>query len=166
MPSGNCSIRHKPPTHAKFFNVTGCDAARGRNPKNKDGECDHWIYAPRTPEELDNPNMSGELLRGEGVGGTVNCYPGVPGGCHQVCYIFVDWVSNPWGCLEQQIENCPGTQEIYIVGSWESLQTHQLRGNKIRSWLKGVGLFRPDLTLVQAQEPAVYAGGRIKLLYP
>jgi hypothetical protein len=167
MPRGICPHERKPKFNRPFINVTGCDRARALNPvENPDGNCDHWIHAPSEPEGKDNPNMTGELLHGEGVGGAVNCYPGVPGFCHQVCYIFVEWVSNPWECLENQIMNCPNTQEIYIVGSWYSLQRHQMRGNKIKSWLKGVGMLRPALNYVGARESAVYPGGRIKHLYP
>ena len=167
MLRGICPNEHRPRINdPRWIHVIGCDKARALNPvHNPDGRCDHWIHAPH-PAEKDNPNMSGELLDSEGVGGAVNCYPGVPGSCHQACYIFVDWVSNPWRCLENQITNCPNTQSIYIVGSWESLQRHQMRGNKIQAWLKGVGMFRPGLIYVGARESSVYPGGRIKRLYP
>jgi len=166
MPRPTCPHLVKARNHAQFFNVIGCEEARKRNPsENPEGKCDHWIYAPY-PHEMDNPNMSKELLHGESVNGAVNCYPGAPGSCHLECYIFIDWVSDPWKCLERQIQSCPKTQHIYLIGSWDRLSHHQLRGRKVKHWLKGVGLLRPHLVTVQAREAAIYRSGRLENLYP
>jgi len=166
MPRPTCPHSVKPGPHSQFFGVIGCDIARKLNPeKNPRGECDHWIYAP-PPGGMDNQNMSDELLRGESVNGAVNCYPGTPGSCHKECFIFIDWVSDPWKCLERHIQNCPKTQRIYLIGAWDRLSHHQLRGRKVKHWLKGVGLLRPDLVNVQAREAAIYRNGRREHLYP
>ena len=167
MPEGICPSRQQPIENVNFFQVVGCDTARARNPSdNPDGKCDHWIYGPNHPGGMDNPNMTGDLLDGEGVGGAVNCYPGVPGMCHQNCYIFVDWVTDPWECLRRQINSCEDTQHIYLIGSWESLKRHQMRGRKIKHWLNAVGMFRPNLVNVQAREGSMYLGGRLENLGP
>ena len=167
MPEGICPSQHQPIRNVEFIQVVGCDLARARNPSyNPDGKCDHWIYAPNGPEGMDDPNMTGDLLNGERVGGAVNCYPGVPGICHQDCYIFVDWVTNPWEYLRRQIISCEDTRHIYLIGSWESLKRHQMRGRKIKHWLNAVSMFRPNLVNVQAREASLYPGGRIEHLGP
>ena len=167
MPNGICCIQHIPIGNVNFSKVVGCDVARNVDPlNNPDGKCDHWIPAPHPREDMDNPTMAAKLLDHEGVIGAVNCYPGKPSECHCDCYIFVDWVSDPWKCLQQQIQLCEETQHIYLIGSWESLKRHQMRGRKIKHWLSGVSMFRPSLLSVQARESSLYPGGRLEHLGP
>jgi len=146
-----------PPDEPGYVEVTGCKNAINRNPvENPEGDCDHWIHAPR---DLDDEKRSGELLKGEGATSRVNCYPGVPGACYSECYIFVDFLSNPWLALERQLRSCPNTTEIYIIGDWDSLAKHQLRGRKIKQFLKGASLFC-RLKIVVAREPRSYPSPR------
>jgi hypothetical protein len=149
-----CPMKVHPPNESGWVNVTGCENAIARNPiQNPEGHHDHWFHAP---SDLDNENRSGELLNSEGVTGGVNCYPGVPGACYRECYIFVDYLSNPWLALERQLRNCPKTERIYIIGDWYSLKKNQLRGRKIKHFLRGASLFCPNLRSVVAREPRSY----------
>jgi len=45
-----------------------------------------------------------------------NCYPGVPGDCHEECYIFTNSVNDAWACAVHQIMSCRDTGIIVFVG--------------------------------------------------
>ena len=91
-------------------------------------------------QHMDDPNISGELLGSIGKGGGVNCYPGSPGSCHSEAYIFVDYVANPWGCLESQMTGCPNTVDIFFVGSHYALHYHGIASKNGRASAKIQGL--------------------------
>jgi len=93
-----------------------------------------------TDHHIDDPNISGALLSGIGVGGGVNCYPGRPGSCHDEAYIFVDYVKNPWYCLEKQMIGCPNTSEVIFIGSHIALNYHKIATKSGRITAKIQGL--------------------------
>ena len=83
-------------------------------------------------QHMNDPNISGELLDSIGKGGGVNCYPGSPGSCHAEAYIFVDYVTNPWGCLDSQMTACTETVAVIFVGSHYALNYHSITGKNGR----------------------------------
>ena len=110
------------------------------NPNSSHDEFE--AYQPDFPVDshLDDPNISRPLLDGVGAGTGVNSYPGIPGNCHLDAYIFVDYVSNPWDCLDRQMSNCPKTERVFLVGSHYGLNYHGIltsRG-RVTSKIQGV----------------------------
>ena len=111
------------------------------NPHSFHDELD--LQQPNIPAEqhMDDPNISGALLGGIGVGGGgVNCYPGSPGSCHAEAYIFVDYVTNPWDCLDRQMMGCPNTVDVFFVGSHYALHYHGIANKNGRVTAKTRGL--------------------------
>ena len=118
------------------------------------------IRQPDIPPDqyMNDPNISGDLLGSIGKGGGVNCYPGTPGICHDEAYIFVDYVSNPWGCIESQMKGCPKTLNVIFIGSHIALYYHGIAGKngtptaKIRGLSDGLRYCGKKLTVISYRD--------------
>ena len=157
-----------PPWVWVYRRVTGCP-----HTNNPTGDCEHYTLTP-PPPNIDRPvdflekEFVPMFLEKEGETDLVNCYPGDrTSACHLKCYIFVDMVVgrwNAWECLENQLRSCGNkTQEIYIIGDWDTLGEYQMRASKIKAFLKGAGLLLPNLKVVEAREPSQFGKRRIRL---
>lgn len=148
-----CLREMEPPSTAEveWKVVRNCDVMGNR------GMCEHWKLHDSM---LDDPRLGEDALESEGIpSGGVNCYPGIPGGtCHSDAYIFVDLVSDAWGCLRRQISNCPGTRRIFLIGNWKSLKPFNTPSGK--KWFDGASSHMPNLELVLASEPNSYGAGK------
>ena len=58
-----------------------------------------------------------------------NCYPGVPGECHEECYIFTNSVNDAWACAVHQIMSCEDTRIIVFVGTSRANKRQKTNGD-------------------------------------
>ena len=123
------------------------------------------LQPPNLPfvHKKDDPEISGELMDNLDGGGGVNCYPGTSSGnCYDLAYIHVDYVSNPWGCMEAQMVHCPNTMEIILVGSRYALFFYNFTTRKgqltkgFRDVQHGLRLASKEMVVISYEDGLLY----------